>query len=191
MSPGLTRRSPGILSRMSSREKALLVLMIGIFGSMFAFIFGKSFLSSGGDLDSRLTQYENALQQLSSHQDDFIEMVRRSEEINGKLATNELQLRTFLEGECRETSIAVPSIYNDSVIPQRDPETGEARIVEYETVATINSVNPTNLSRLMHRIATSPELILLKAIDVRPSRRNDGSYQVRLTVSTYKLATGS
>ena len=187
----MSRRGPGVLSRLSSRERVLLLLMAVLFGAMFAFIFGKSFLSSSGDLDSRLEQYENALQQLSARQDDFVEQVRRSEEINAKLETNDLQLRTFLEGECRETSVSVPSMYNDSVIPQRDPETGLARIVEYETVATINSVNPTNLSRLLHRIATSDELILLKAVDVRPSRRSDGSYQVRLTVSTYKLATGT
>ena len=191
MSPGKSRRGPGVLSRLSSREKALLMIMVVLFGAMFAYIFGKSFLSSAGDLDSRLSQYENALQQLSARQDDFVEKIRRAEEIRNKLESNDLQLRTFLESECRETSVAVPSIYNDSVIPQRDPETGEARYVEYETVATINSVNPTNLSRLMHRIATSDELVLLKAVDVRPSRRNDGTYQVRLTVSTYKLATGS
>ena len=64
--------------------------------------------------------------------------------------------------------------------------------MEYETVATIPSVEPVNLSRLLHRIANSEHLILIKAIDIRPARRGGGGrYEVRLTVSTYRLATDS
>ncbi len=185
-------RGPGVLSRLNSREKLLLLLMVLIFGSMFLFIFGKKFLSGSGDAEAQLEQYENALELLSLRQDDFIENVREREELQAQLENNELQLRTFLEQECGATNVAVPSNYNDSVIPQRDPNSGEASYVEYETVATIPSVEPVNLSRLLHRIANSEHLILIKAIDIRPARRGGGGrYEVRLTVSTYRLATDS
>lgn len=180
-----------MLNKLNTREKTLVGVMVGLFSLMGIFMVGKSLTGGGGDIDTQIQLYQSALQQLSMRQGDFAAEVQRQELLQEQLENNDVQLRTFLENECVATSIGVPSSYNDTVIPQRDPETGDANIIEHETIATIQQVNPTNLSRLLHRIATSDELVLLKTIDLRPSRRGDRTFQVRLTLSTYKLAADS
>jgi hypothetical protein len=92
----------------------------------------------------------------------------------------------FLERQCDAAGVSRPSSYNDNVIPQRDRRSGQASITEIETRATINSVEPAGLARLLERIQNAPELVVLKVIDLQPARGQRGYYRVDLTVSTFR-----
>jgi len=181
------------ISRLNTREKALLGGMIGLFSIFGLIILNNSTSSGPEDIEGEIASYQRALTLLSQNQANLMERIENSERIQEQLANNELQLHTFLERACLDTNVQRPSNYTDSTNPLRDAS-GDATITEHQTVATIPTVEPLNLSRLLNRIAGSDELVLLKAIQIRPTRgarrgrqrTASGEYEVRLTVATYR-----
>ena len=188
MATKVVQRGARFLERLNTREKVLLLLMLILFGTMGTAVFLMNFNSSLDDLETEIGNYERALTQLAQQHVDFAERLAQAEEIEAKLANNELQLRGFLERECLAAGVERPSSYSDNVIPQRDAS-GSANIVEHETRASITAVDPLPLSRLLNSIARSEELVVLKVIDLQPARGQLGRYRVELTVSTYRYET--
>jgi hypothetical protein len=126
-----------------------------------------------------------------ANREDFSQRIERAEWLEQRLQGDPIQMRSFIERICIESSVERPSSYSDNIIPQRDAQSGEATIVEVETRATISVVEPLPLSRLLNRLANSGELVILKSIDLQPSRGNPGAYRVDITVSTYRYDTSS
>jgi hypothetical protein len=86
--------------------------------------------------------------------------------------------------------VARPTQYSDNEVPLRGEGGVGEGIWERQTVADIASVSPLNLSSLLNRIATTEEFVLLKAIEIRPSRTGGDTYRVRITVATYERRDG-
>jgi hypothetical protein len=175
-----------IFQQLNIREKSLILFMAILFGAFGSCIAMDMTGNTTNDIEEEIDLARTALRQLSARQAGFVESIRAAEELDEQLRNNTLQVRTFLERQCIETNVGVPTSYNDNVIPIRDQDTGDTLIEELETVATINRVDPTNLSRLLHRIATSDELVLLKALRIEPASRGAHVYDVRITLSTYR-----
>jgi hypothetical protein len=176
--------------KFSARERALFLLMIGFFGIAGAYMLLKSLGGSGGDLDAEIDSYRQALSALAMAQSDIQERIEQSHRLEELLTNNSVQLHTFLERQCLETNVARPTQYSDNEVPLRGEGGVGEGIWERQTVADIASVSPLNLSSLLNRIATTEEFVLLKAIEIRPSRTGGDTYRVRITVATYERRDG-
>ncbi|MBN1946124.1 MAG: hypothetical protein JW797_10635 [Bradymonadales bacterium] len=176
----------GFIGRLNPREKALLLVMATIFAVLIVATFFIRYQRSLTKLEEEISSFEAAIEALSTQGREFSQRIRQAEDIERKLRENEVQLHSFLERLCINFSVPPPSSYNDTTQPLRDARTGQARITEISTIADITAVDPLPLSRLLHGIATSGELVVLKAIEVQPARGQPDLYRVRLTLSTFR-----
>ncbi|MCA9564377.1 MAG: hypothetical protein KC561_12855, partial [Myxococcales bacterium] len=107
--------------------------------------------------------------------------MERTERIQQQLASNNLQLHSFLERLCLENGSPTPSDYNDV-----ETAIQGGSILETETIATVRSISAETMGPLLQAIAESPELVLLKVVDIQPQRGEPGRFNLRITVSTFR-----
>jgi hypothetical protein len=181
----------GFLARLNTREKFLLLLMVILFSAMGAFIVVKQFQGSLSDIEDDIHSYDQALNLLIQNSQNVAHRIEQAAWVEQHLQSTPLQMRSFIERQCLDSSVERPSSYSDNTIPQRDAVSGQARIDELETRATINSVEALPLERLLYHLANSGELVVLKVIDLQPARGQAGTYRVDLTLSTFRLNSSS
>jgi hypothetical protein len=184
---GLIERIMDALGRLSQRELVLVLILVISFPSMGIWtVFNK--IGAGTEaIESEIESYERAIRLLVEQQTDLAERLERAELFRARIENGEeLQLHGFLERECVESSVDRPSSYADNITPINDPQTREVVMQQIQTIAEISRVDPLPLSRLLHNIANSDELVYLRAIDLQPARGHPDQYRVRLTLTTFR-----
>ncbi len=188
----------GFWSRLGDRERRLLVVW-GLTMSVMALFLGGYFSHSAISKKGEAAQkYVEAVDDISRKQAEYLS--RKSGggglPLAERIEKNDLKLQTFLEREAANFNLKIEN-FSGSKLPvggkrkRKDDDKGP-RIIEETIAIDIRDTEYSNLVAFLDALQRSPELIVIKRIDVSRRKRNpDGKVRISMTVSTFKMEEGS
>jgi hypothetical protein len=185
------------LSKLSDREKKLLLAMAGVFVTLALLVTISLFQRSLQELEKDTNNLQQALNTLALAGPAYVQRTagagdadpraaRFSDEV---LKNNELRLTSFVATHAAATNITVNS-YDEDQLPlgsrsKTGPDAGPV-VIERTLRADIREAQMDNLLQLLDRIENSGEPVVIKRLDVRAQRGREGQVRAMLIVSTYE-----
>lgn len=188
-------RLTAFYQRLSPREQKLAVLWVFAMIFIALFIVGVQINSGIEKRRAAIEEYSKALKLIAERQDEYVNAQGGSGSLDERIEKNELKLQTFLDKEATRFDLKINNFKESSVpIGGKRPKKGEAvkGIVEESVTIDIENADYTKFARFADKIRTSPELIVIKRLDVQKARRSADPQEVRITmtVSTFKMGDG-
>ena len=171
---------------MTSRERVLLTVMLGIMSSGASLIVVYLLMQNLATLDDDNQQRRQAISEMLDRRADFAAEAAVRDRIEDQLNGNEVRLSSFIESRVNEAGIARPSEYTDR---QTQRDNG---ITVMETIAEFDRMSLGDLDELMNSIESSEDLVFIQGLTVAPARRSTtGDLSVELNLVTFKRSRGN
>lgn len=187
-----TGRIEALLARLSPRERKLLVFWLVAMGFIGLFLLGNSAWSTLDELDTKLIENQEALDLIARRQSRYLEAKGGAgNSVEARLARNELRLTTHLDKEASRYNVKITN-FKDGSSPVGAKKGAKAAaaggITEEWVTVDLEPVEYDKVLRFLDALQSSPELIVIKRIEItRPKRgTNSDKVEAKLTVSTFK-----
>jgi hypothetical protein len=186
----------GFWARLSDRERRLLVVWALAMSFIVVFLGGYFAFSAIDEKEEKAQQYAAAVDLMTRKQGEYLaRKAGGGEKLSDRIAGNQLKLQTFLDQEAAKHNIKIKN-FKESAVPvggkRRKKDAKGPQVIEETVAIDLTDTEYGNVVGFLDAIDRSPELVIIKRIDVARPRRNDGpTVRVALTVSTFKLGTGS
>ena len=179
------------IENLNDRERKLLAAMAIILPLLAMIVVVGLIQGSLSDVETQTTEYRQSLEMLSVAAPTLAERKQKSagdDQLSAKftdeaMRNNELKLTSFVATQAAAVNISVDS-YDEQKIPLGSNKEGPM-IVERQLRVDINKAEMDKLLKLLERIETADEPVVIKRLDLRRQRRNPGEVRVRLVVSTF------
>lgn len=191
MATATKKTRPGMLEKLSEREKMQLA-GLGLFLMVMASVVSVGlFQRAMGDIEAATNRYESALDYLATAAPAYAE--RAAEESaagthkridDESLRKNNLQLTSFVAEQAKAANIEVTS-YDEDELPFGNKKDGGPIVVEKQLRAEIRIAQMSALMDLLDRIHKSSEPVFVKRLDIRAQRKKPGEVRAVITFSTY------
>lgn len=181
------------LSELSDRERTLLGAMAIIMPTLLAILVLGVFYTSLGEVEESTRRYQQSLDLVSTVGPSYLERRQSSAGEDGLRArfsdevmtNNELKLTSFIATQAAAVDINVSS-YDESELPIGSKSGADGPLItERKLKIEIRDAQFDTLLKLLERIETSGEAVVIKRIDMRAKRRQPGKVTARIEVSTY------
>lgn len=179
---------------LSERERKGLVAMVLVLTFLLVALVVGLFQRSLGELELETQRYEQMLNLLAMSGPQYLQNTSKPTDDSGRnarfsadiLSNNDLKLTSFIATHAAATNITVSS-YDEDQMPlgaKSKTDTGPITI-ERQLRVDIREAEMDKFLELLERIENSREPVIIKRMDVRALRNNEGSVRVLLVVSTY------
>lgn len=177
-------------ARLSPRERKLLVLWIVAMIVIGGFLLSTTVLSRLDDMETRIAENQEALELIGKKQGQYLESKGGAgNSFESRLARNDLRLTTYLDKQATRFDVKI-SNFKDGETPVggKKGTKATAGLVEEWVAVDIDQVEYDKVTRFIDALQASPELIVIKRIEITRPRRGASQDKVdaKLTVSTYK-----
>ena len=186
----------GFWERLSERERRLLVVWALAMGFIVVFLGGYFSYSVIAEKAEKGEQYAAAVDLMTRKQADYLSRKQDGgEKLSDRIAGNQLKLQTFLDQEAAKHNIKIKN-FKESAVPvggkRRKKDAKGPQIIEETVAIDLTDTEYINVVGFLDSIDRSPELVVIKRIDISRPRRDDGpTVRVALTVSTFKIGSGT
>lgn len=179
------------IENLSDRERKLLFAMVIILPLLAMIVLVGVIHGSLSEVETQTMEYRQSLEMLSIAAPTIAERKQKASgdnELSAKftdeaMRNNELKLTSFVATQAAAVNISVDS-YDEQKIPLGSNKEGPM-VVEKQLRVDINEAEMDKLLKLLERIETAEEPVVIKRLDLRRQRRNPGEVRVRLVVSTF------
>ena len=183
-----------VVSRLSVREKRLLVFWVVGMAIIVVFLVGYFATTKIGAKKEAAVSYQETLDVIRTKQGAYLARKGESpDKLSDKIANNKIKLQTFLDGEAGKFSLRIKN-FKESSVPlggkrRKDKKNTGPSIMEETVAIDIEETEYSNVVGFMDAINATKELVVIKRVKVSRPRRGINSTKVRvsMTVSTFKL----
>lgn len=179
---------------LSDRERKGLMAMGLILTFLLVALIVGLFQRSLGELERETVRYEQALNMLAMVGPQYMQNSAQTEDSSGRsarfsaevLTNNDLKLTSFVATHAAATNITVSSYDEDQITLGAKSKTDTGPItIERQLRVDIREAEMDKFLELLERIENSREPVIIKRMDVRALRNQQGSVRALLVVSTY------
>jgi type II secretory pathway component PulM len=165
--------------RLSQRERT----MVGALGVTFILmitLIGGFFITDGlASLEERNSDARQALKDIESQRDNYLRARAKVNQLESKLGQQPIQLGGFLEQAAKDSGIQIPES-NESSAPIGKQYTERAIDLR------LTKVPLDALAQFLKRIESGPNLVVVKALQIRTRDDKHQELDVDMTVCTYE-----
>lgn len=177
-------------TRLSPRERKLLLLWIVAMVVIAGFLLSTTVLSRLDDMETRIAENQEALDLITRKQAQYLASTSGTgNSLDARLAKNDIRLTTYLDKQATRFDVKI-SNFKDGENPVGGKKGAKVAtgIVEEWVAVDIDQVEYDKVTRLLDALQSSPELLVVKRIEITRARRGGGQDKVdaKLTVSTFK-----
>ena len=166
------------ISRMTARERAMLIALLGIFFACGAALLVVLILDGLGTLRDQTSQMRTALGAIASERDAYLDRKQENTSQRARLPAAPA-LQGYPEKAALDVGISIPQSDERAPIPRGK------RHVERSVDIKLRDVNLEQLARFLHKIETGPYLVVTSQLGVRPRYGNRERMDAEITVSTF------
>jgi hypothetical protein len=172
---------------LSQREQTLLMAMAGTLSLLGVVVVVGLSMQRSSQLEEQLLGKREALTQLLSQRDTFMERITARSDREAKLKKNSLRLSSFVEDQAREAGLGRPREFKDS----QEPVPGRSEVTAHRTTVRIEDVSFEQFKDLLTSIADTEELVFIEKVGMNAAKKKEAADQmdVELSLVTYKMGS--
>ncbi len=189
-----------IVNRLSARERRLLVVWVIAMAAIVVFIVSVKINGAIQERREGIATYQAALTLIAERQDEYLLAKSgggpSAKPLKERIDTNEIKLQTYLDKEAMRFDLKINN-FKEQSLPVGGKRSGkkkapEGSLIEESVTIEIENADYKKFAEFVDKIHRSPELLVVKRIQVQKPRRLEPNspHQVRvtMTISTYKKA---
>jgi hypothetical protein len=172
---------------LSQREQTLLMAMAGTLSLLGVVVVVGLSMQRSSQLEEQLLGKREALTQLLSQRDTFMERITARSDREAKLKKNSLRLSSFVEDQAREAGLGRPREFKDS----QEPVPGRSEVTAHRTTVRIEDVSFEQFKDLLTSIADTEELVFIEKVGMNAAKKKEAAdhMDVELSLVTYKMGS--
>lgn len=174
-------------SRLSSRDRNLLVLMGGAVALFLIFMIGTSLARANSKRADRIEVKTQELREVAQLTQGYRQAESQRQDLERKLKDHGVRnLFSYLEELGKRDGLDIGGMSDKGAVPLGDSK--DSRIVQQSVDVTLTRVKLDKLTRFLNDVETNPGLVRVTRLQLRP-REDDAVLDAYFTVSTYYLGS--